>query len=271
MSASPYTFDGPDADVILRAPLQPGSDEFKDFRVHKLVLSIASGVFQDILSIPQPPHYPSEDTTLDIVGVTDPAMVFETFLQFIYPGDSPAIEDLRLVDDIFRLADKYAAKGVSEKLKKLLVSPSFLKDDPIGVFVIACRNNLAEEEALAISHTFLIDVIGEIPEEHLQSMTAKAYHRLLAKHASRRQQLIDAVDRGSQRTVSCPCVQKLKQEIRLVTSRRPLLDREILGACFSSMKELSNRCGARGPCIYDAGAGAMLLSGIMRAIQAIPV
>ena len=51
MSALPYTFDAQDADVILRAPLRPGSDEFKDLRAHKAILSIASIFFRDMFSL----------------------------------------------------------------------------------------------------------------------------------------------------------------------------------------------------------------------------
>jgi hypothetical protein len=276
MSASPYTFDGPGADVILRAPLQPGSDEFKDFHVHKLILSIASSVFQDILSIPQPPRHTSEDTTLDVIGVTEPAKVIENFLQLIYPVDPPVIEDLRLLDDLFRLADKYAAKGVCKKLKKRLVSPSFLEDDPIGVFAIACRSKLGEEGRLAVSHTFSIDLINEISEEHLQTMTTKSYHRLLAKHAFRREQLVGAVDQAVQQLQPaatwlppCACVEKLKKEIRLKISGRPFLDREILETCFSSMRALGLKCGASGTerCIYAHGPGAKFLSGLIGVLQ----
>lgn len=50
MSIPSRVFGGPDADVILRAPLQTGSDKFKDFHVHKLILSIASTFFQDTFS-----------------------------------------------------------------------------------------------------------------------------------------------------------------------------------------------------------------------------
>jgi hypothetical protein len=271
MSASPYTFDSPDADAILRAPLQPGSNEFKDFRVHKLILSIASSVFRDILSIPQPPHHPSEGTTLDVIGVTEPATVIEPFLQLIYPVDPPAIEDLRLLDDLFRLADKYAAKGVGAKLKKLLVSPSFLKDDPIGVFAVACRNDLEEEERLAVLHTFSINIVGEISEEHLQAMTTKTYHRLLAKHASRRKQLVDAIGQVPAVGVTwCPCVRNLKREIRFVTSERPFLDREILDTCLSSMRASCSKCKGGEYCIHGAQQGASLTSGIMRVIKAMP-
>ena len=274
MSDSPYIFDGPDADVILRAPLQPESDEFKDFHVHKIILSIASSVFQDTFSVPQPPRPTSESTTLDVIPVTEPATVIEPFLQLIYPVDPPVIEDLQLVDDLFRLADKYAANGVSTKLKKFLVSPSFLKDDPIGVFAIASRSDLAEEERLAVSHTFSIDVVSEISEERLQTMTTKTYHRLLAKHAFRRKQLINAIDQGLRETwgYSCSCVENLKKEIHLKTSGRPFLDRELLDACFSSARELKKRgyqCTGR-DCIYEHERGATFLSGVMRVIQAMP-
>jgi hypothetical protein len=278
MSVSPYIFDSPDADVILRAPHQLGSDEFEDYYVHKIILSIASSVFQDILSIPQPPRRSSEDTTLDVIGVTEPAKVLETFLQLIYPVDPPVIEDLRLMDDLFRLADKYAAKGVNEKLKKRLISPSFLKGDPIGVFAIACRNNL-EEERLAVSHTFSIDIINEISEENIQTMTAKTYHVLLAKHAFRREQLLSTVDqavlqmRPAASWISpCACVEKLKKEIRLEISRRPFLNKEILEMCFSSMKALGLKCGASGTgsCIYAPGPGARFLAEIAGILQAMP-
>ena len=279
MSASTYTFDSPDADVILRAPLQPGSDEFEDFYVHKIILSIASSVFRDILSIPQPPRHSSEDATLDVIGVTEPAKVLETFLQLIYPVDPPIIEHLRLMDDLFRLADKYAAKGVNEKLKKRLISPSFLKDDPIGVFAIACRSNLDEEERLAVSYTFSIDIINEISEEHIQTMTAGIYHRLLVKHAFRREQLLSAVDqavlqlRPAASWISrCACIEKVKKEIRLKISGRPFLNSEILEMCFSSMRALGLKCGASGTgsCIYAPGPGARFLSEIVVILQAMP-
>jgi hypothetical protein len=275
MSASPYIFDGPDADVILRGPLQLGSDEFRDFHVHKLILSIASGVFRDILAIPQPLRHTSGDATLDVIDVTEPATVIEPFLQLIYPVDPPVIEDLQLVDELFRLADKYAAKGVSTKLKKFLVSPSFLKDDPIGVFVIARRSRLVEEERLAVSHTFSIDVVDRISGENLQTMMAETYHHLLTEHARRRQRLIAAIDEGLRQALggSCSCVENLKKEIRLRISGRPFLDRELLDTCFSSVRDLKKRgyqCTGGG-CIYEAERGAIFLSGVMRAIQAIPM
>ena len=271
MSASSYTFDGPDPDVIFRTPLQPGSDEFKDFHVHKLILSIASTVFYDMFSIPQPPHNASEEIVLDVVQVAEPAKVFETFLLLIYPVNPPVIEDLQLVGDLFQLADKYMVKGVASKLKKRLISPSFLRDDPIGVFAIACRNNLDEEAKLALSHTFSIDVVSQISDKHLQTMTARTYHRLLAEHALRRKELMSAVDSALASRVwkPCHCALKLKKEIQLEISGRPFIDREILGECLSSVSGQNARCGGHESyCILAPGEGSVLLSNIMGRIQA---
>ena len=89
MSDSPYAFNAPDADVILRAPLKKGSTELKDFRVHKAILSVASTLFSDMFSIPQPPPYAKGDTTLPTVQVAESAEVFELFLRLIYPIAEP--------------------------------------------------------------------------------------------------------------------------------------------------------------------------------------
>ena len=123
MPTSPHIFDGPDPDVIVRAPLRAGSDEFKDFHVHKLILSFASTIFRDTFSIPQPSRCASGDPTLDVVQISESAEVVEAFLKLIYPVDPPVITDLRLVGSLFQLADKYAAGAVTTKLKKYLVSP----------------------------------------------------------------------------------------------------------------------------------------------------
>jgi len=274
MSAPSYICDGPDPDVILRAPLQPGSDEFKDFHVHKIVLSLASITFRDTFSIPQPPRHTSDDTTLDVVQVTEFANVLETFLQLIYPVDPPLIDDLRLVDDLFRAADKYAAKGITTKLKKFLVSPSFLKRDPIGVFAIACSNNLDEEAGLAVQHTFTIDVITQISEERLHTMTTKTYHRLLTEHVLRRKQLIGALNTAwltLNPEGTCRCIAKLGEKVHVSICGRPVLSRETLEHCLSHVD--GSGCGGGVPfgghCIKDHRRSSQFLAAVMNTIRAL--
>lgn len=268
MSTCSYIFEGPDPDIILRAPLQPGSDEFKDFHVHKLILSVASITFRDTFSVPQPPRHTSDDSTLDIVQVTESADVLETFLQLIYPLDPPVIENLRLMDDLLRVAEKYATKGITTRLKPLLLSPSFLKHDPIGVFTIACRNNLDEEAEVALPHTFTMDVVSQISEECLHTMTAKTYHRLLTEHALHRKRLIGALDaawRWSDPETRCSCMARLEEKVHPRICGRPFLDRESLENCISLLPRGS--CAGGGYCIASPGRTPIFVAEAMRRIQ----
>ena len=192
MSVPTYNFDAHDADVILRTPLQQGSDQSRDFHVHKNILSIASTFFHDMFSLPQPI---TRDVALPVIPITESADVFEVFLRLIYPVEPPTITPLQLVDDLFQLAEKYMANSVHTKLRQILVaSPSFLKDDPIWVYALACRANLDAEAELAIPLTFKIDIIRDIPQTHLRMMTAETYNRLLIAHSARRAALISAVN-----------------------------------------------------------------------------
>ena len=261
MSTSAYEFNAQDADVILRAPLRLGSDEFKDFHVHKLILSIASIFFRDMFSLPQPPRDTSEDTKgLDIIGVSETANVLHNFLQLIYPVNPPVIEDLRLLDDLFQFADKYMVESVTVKLKKLLVLPSLLMNDPISVYAIAHHANLKEATDMAITHTFKIDLIGGISRTHLQLMTAEAYNSLLASHAARRAELISVLDRVKPPSVNsgwCACgsgfYTGLRRDITLALWESPFLDQQRLDSCSSNPVLLpKSMCGLVRPCRVSA-------------------
>ena len=263
MSASPYNFDAPGGDVVFRAPLQPGSDEFKAFHAHKAILSIASSVFEDTFSIPQPP---TGDAAPHIIQIVESAEVFDTFLRLIYPIEPPVINSLQLVDDLFRLAEKYVANGVRAKLKQILVSPSFLRDAPILVYAIACRTSLDEETKLAIPHTFKIDLVRDMPRAQLRMMASEAYHDLLVEHSRRRDQLVDAIRVASGGGVMCGCVGKLRKEIRLEISTRPFLDRETLERCLSALPH-NHHHECRGNCTLSPTHSHIFLSKVIRVIE----
>ena len=255
MQAPSYKFDAPDADVIIRAPLQPGSEELKDFNVHKAILSVASTVFHEMFSTLQSAK---SDTPLPVVQIAEPAGVFEVFLRLIYPVEPPIINSLLLVNDLFRLAAKYVAGGVRAKLKQTLLAPYFLRGDPIAVYAIARRANLDNEAMLAIPHTFEIDLVEEFPKSKLQAMTAESYHRLLVEHSLRRDQLVNTVDDvcRSRGKTPCHCVQYFKREMRLHISGRPFLDRETLVKCLPPQDR--NFACAGGCLLAPGGAGGFI-------------
>jgi hypothetical protein len=159
----------PNADVILRAS---GGTEF---HAHKLVLSIASSVFRDMFSVPQPPSTTSSQ--LPIADVNDPPEVFEMFLRFIYPIPNPPINDIETLASLLRLADKYDAKAVLDAHKEYLPS-MYVDSPPIHIYAILCvcgRKKDAEAAARRVSFTSLASLSGPL----LHLMTIEHYQRLV--------------------------------------------------------------------------------------------
>ena len=254
MFAPSYNFITHGADVILRAPLQQGSTQFKDFHTHKSILSVASTLFHGMFSLPQPAQLATGDVTLPIVQVTESAEVFEVFLLLTYPVEPPAITSLQLVSELFQIAEKYVANGVHARLKQILVSsPLFLRDDPIGVYALACRANLDAEAGLAIPLTFKIDPVRDIPHTHLRMMTTETYNRLLTAHATRRDVLVSLINRAKVPPhEGCSCgswfYTRLGCNITLAIWERPFLDRRRLDSCLPESTSTESRCGSGSGC-----------------------
>jgi hypothetical protein len=71
-------FDAPDANLIVR------SSNFVDFRVHKPVLAMASSVFKDLFSLPQPPDSESDDD-FPVVKLPEDSELLHSLFSIIYP------------------------------------------------------------------------------------------------------------------------------------------------------------------------------------------
>ena len=261
MSDSPYTFDSPDADIIIRAPLRPDDPEpsqFKDFHTHTAILSTASTVFHDMFSVPQPPQSAEDDANLPVVHIVEPAEIFEIFLRLIYPIEIPTIDSPRIVGHLLELSEKYMTNGVHTRLKQILVSPSFLKSDPIWVYAIACRMDLDEEAKLAIRHTYQINPIRGIPPSLLQEMTTETYNHLLGSHATRREELTTVVNKTKcpPREGKCVCgigfYTILRKDITLAIWEKPFLDRRRLDSCLPGSKGPKSACELRSSCRLSA-------------------
>ena len=162
----------PDGDVILRTH---GADS-RDFRVHKLILSLASPVFKDMFTIPQPS--PASSGDIDIVDMMDPPQALELVLQFIYPSSSPVVGDLALISEVLVLADKYNIEAARSRLRPSLME--FAKIEPLRVYAIACRLGFEDEMKIASSHMKFFDILNltELPNE-FKFIPATEYHRLL--------------------------------------------------------------------------------------------
>lgn len=172
-------FDDPTADFILRSSLP-----VTDFRVHRLLLSLASPFFDQMLSLPQPS--PKELTKVPVVEVSEPPEILQLLLQFVYPVPSPIIDDdLDTLIMVLHAAIKYDVPLAIDDLRKQLVSERYLKQSPTRVYAVASRYELEEEAKLASKHTLGINILDAPLSEELKYISAFAYHRLLALHHTR--------------------------------------------------------------------------------------
>ena len=179
------TFDALDgADIILRALGPPK----RDFRVHKTVLSLASLVFKDMFSLPQPTSGDSGKSTVaevEIVEVTDPAKALDIILRFIYPSFIlPSLDgDFDALVECLVIADKYDIRRAKSELYKALV-----RADPtlsLRVYAVAVRfgfTDLMNSTSRHIISSVHLGGISELPND-FDFVSVTAYHKLVRQRA----------------------------------------------------------------------------------------
>ena len=145
MSSLFFTTD--DGDVILRAGHEPSPRV--DFCVHKFILSLASPVFKDMFTFPQPPaENNKERPEIPIVDVPDSPQTLDMILRFIYPGaEFPRPTDISTVSALLFAADKYNITSIRPVLWDAL--GPFTNAEPFRVYIIACRFGFLEEAKAA--------------------------------------------------------------------------------------------------------------------------
>jgi len=179
-------FDAPDADIILRALGPPK----RDFRVHKLLLSLASPVFKGMFSLPQPTSdNPGESTVaeVEIVEVTDPADALDIVLRIIYPYFTPPSLggdfDFDTLVECLVIADKYEIRKIKLQLCDALAQVSYAW--PLRVYAIAARFGFAklmDYTSHRIFSSIHLPGIPELPDD-FDFVSATAYHRLVRQRA----------------------------------------------------------------------------------------
>jgi len=172
-------FDDPTADFILRTSL-PATD----FHVHRLLLTLASPFFDQMLSLPQPSS--KEPTKIPIVEVSEAPEILQLLLQFIYPVPNPIIDDdLNTLILVLHTAIKYDVHPAIHDLRRQLVFERYLTQSPTRIYAIASRYELEEEAKLASKYTLGMNILDAPLSEELRYISAFSYHRLLVLHHTR--------------------------------------------------------------------------------------
>jgi hypothetical protein len=169
-----------DADIILR------SSDGRDFRVMKVLLSLASPIFKDMFSLPQSPNdMNNAKDDLPIVDLTEDSGTIQNLLAFYYPAIYSR-ESRTTISDVSALleaANKYEMKEVLSAGGQWLTKPQFLEQEPLRVYAIACQRGFEAEAVLAVNHTLrepLLKILeGKIYPELKSIDAGKLYAVLL--------------------------------------------------------------------------------------------
>ena len=165
-------FNKTTADAILRT-----SDNV-DFWIRRSILAEASPVFEDMLSIPQPPlgsaNSDEEKDGLPIIRLSENSTTIDKLLRLCYPTDDPKIDSLDELRPVLQAALKYMMQESTSLLRRRLVKLG--EAQPLRAFAIACSLELdAEAEVLApLAHS----VHGTFVEE-LRTISAGVYYRIV--------------------------------------------------------------------------------------------
>jgi hypothetical protein len=182
-------FSVPDGDIIFKAQ---GSPNNRDFRVHKLVLSLASPVSRDMFGIPQP-GLNAPDAGVEVISMTDPSRAPDLVLRLIYPFPPPEVGSMGFLVEGLIITDKYDMGGARARLREPL--NGFIREAPLQVYAIASRFGFDEEAEASSSLTtgiFLL-ALSDLPDD-FKDIPASVYHKLIMLHEKHRDEIEDAID-----------------------------------------------------------------------------
>ncbi|KAJ7768131.1 hypothetical protein DFH07DRAFT_736513 [Mycena maculata] len=168
------SFHEPRGDVILR------SSDGIDFYVYRIVLSLASPIFEHMFSSPQPQ---SESDTLPVVQMAESALILDRSLRFFYPGAEPVVDSLDQLCDILELLiGKYDAQSLVSMAKRFL--RDYIYAEPLACLAVAIRQkwqDIARAAARKCLSLPLLTPTYKLPDLW-KHVPGNAYYQLLQYH-----------------------------------------------------------------------------------------
>ncbi|KAI9064905.1 hypothetical protein FKP32DRAFT_1648656, partial [Trametes sanguinea] len=166
-----YPFNKAAADAILR------SSDNVDFWVRRSILAEASCIFEDMLTIPQPPPDALDDDDtkdgLPVIRLTEDSQTLDKLLRLCYPIDDPDFNTLDELRPVLEAAMKYMMEEATSLLRNRLVKLG--QSQPLRAFAIACALDLTQEaESLVpLAYTAHCAFVDE-----LKDISAGVYYRV---------------------------------------------------------------------------------------------
>lgn len=193
-------FDAADADIIIRS-----SDGY-DFRIHRVLLALASVAFRNMFAVqPQPVSLDKSTQSADdfkdglpVVCLTESSTTLFTLFTLIYPGDPPKISGRAHTLAVVRAMDKYMLEDYPNTITAALLNLS--ESSPHAVLALAFRHNsIAPEVRVAAAYSLLklptIVSSAIVSDEELDLFTASQYRKILVFHRDCGQEALAVIAR----------------------------------------------------------------------------
>lgn len=131
------------------------------FVVYRVILSLASSVWNDMFSLPQSSEGFSGEHP--VIPVEEDPETMETLLTMLYPMEPPRIESYDLAIKLVQACDKYFVnmERLSTFLHDVLRATAALETDPLGVYALAWRLKMEEEVKIASRYTHRLDLYNQ--------------------------------------------------------------------------------------------------------------
>ncbi|KAL5524726.1 hypothetical protein ACEPAF_9871 [Sanghuangporus sanghuang] len=173
----PALFDNAEGDIILRS-----SDEV-DFRVFKVILALASPVFKDMFTFPQPSNETEND--ISVIPVSESSETIIPLLEFCYPVNSPRLaqQDISVIGNVLGAALKYDMQSATGPAREALKERAEIcKKDAVVAYAIACHLKLEEEARAAALACLKWPIVGFVVPQ-LALISGLDYFNLLDFHS----------------------------------------------------------------------------------------
>ena len=165
------------------------------FRIHSIVLKLASGVFRQMLEV-------LGTQKSEVIPLNESSHDFSELLDFVYPkvveDDSgyhlPGLTNHKTLWDITCAADKYDMPHVLATIRSIVMNTESLKSEPLELYAVASRGKWAEIARLASTETLDTRIGGANNIDTLRRIEKEDLCKLLQLHASRKEKILSWFD-----------------------------------------------------------------------------
>ncbi|KAI5116826.1 hypothetical protein M0805_006238 [Coniferiporia weirii] len=189
------SYDYPDGDIVLRA------SDGVSFRVHSIILKLASGFFRQMLEVPRD----SSESSDDAIPLTEESTIIAYLLDLIYPNGAigtsdsahlPAITTYDFAWALTRAADKYDLPRVLAAVRSVVMNTSALREHSLALYALACRWRWTAEARFASTGTLARPLLRAENFPILRMLDSADLCNLLALHAARKERILRCFDLG---------------------------------------------------------------------------